>query len=597
MMARLREPRIAVWILVFVGVVLRLPSIWVGFGMDDFAQLAMLGGVYPAERAPWDLFTFSDGSRAEVQRLMDRGSLAWWSDPSLRLSALRPLSSLLTWLDVQVFGHRAALHHVHTLVWWAVMALVISRLLLRLLPARWAVLAFALYVLDECHTYPIGWLANRNAIVSATFGFAAVLAHVRWREDGRRGQAWLAALCLALALAGGEYGLCAVAYVGAYELAGVARSNRTWRAWVPLVCVLVVWAVVHRAFGYGSQGSTVYVDPLREPGAWVQAALVRVPILVADMLLAIPTGKLAFFPDLMRMQALLGPLALAVVGGLVPGALKRLPVDQRRRLAFACLAAFLSLLPVASSFVSARLLLIPGVAGHVVVAALVLDGWDAARDPERRRGWIGRLRILAGAALACTHVGLATYWGLEETISIGELNRGTRTASLSMQVDDATVADQRLIVLTAADPMTLLYPPTVRWVEGLPLPRSWWVLSMAPRPHRMRRTAANQFELEVVDGAMLKGPVEQLFRRPDHPFAVGDTVALDGLRIEILGLDDEARPIRARYTFDRRLEHPSLVFLLATRRGMIRYPMGPVGATVTVPPAALPLSIPVEGRP
>jgi len=592
MIGRLREPRTAVLALVLLGVVLRLPSIWVGFGMDDFAQLAMLGHVYPVERSPWDLFTFSDGSRAEVQRLMDRGSLAWWSHPELRLSALRPLASILTWADVQVFGHRAALHHVHTLVWWAAMAFVISRLLLRLLPARWAVLAFAFYVLDECHTYPIGWLANRNAIVSATFGFAAVLAHVRWREDGWRPGMWLAALGLALAMAGGEYGLCAAAYFAAYELVGVARAQRSWRAWLPFVAVLVVWAIVHRTFGFGSQGSTVYVDPVREPLAWLQAALVRVPILVADMLLAIPTGKLAFFPDLMRIQAWLGPLAIAVVGGLVPGALRRLPPEQQRRLAFACLAAFASLLPVASSFVSARLLLIPGVAGHVVVAALVLDGLDAARDPVRRRAWIGRVRMLAGAALAVVHIGLATYWGLEETISIGELNRGTRTASLSMQVDDSKVASQRLIVLTAADPMTLLYPPIVRWVEGLPLPKSWWVLSMAPRPHRLKRTAANAFELEVVDGAMLKGPVEQLFRRPDQPLAVGDVIALDGLRIEILALQDGVYPTHVRYTFDRKLEHPSLVFLLATRRGMIRYPMGPVGATVMVPPAALPLQIP-----
>ncbi|HET6585587.1 MAG TPA: hypothetical protein VFG69_19140, partial [Nannocystaceae bacterium] len=404
--------------------------------------------------------------------------------------------------------------------------------------------------------------------------------------------AGLAALALALALAGGEYGLCAAAYIGAFELVGLARARRSWRGWLPMIAVLVVWAVIHRAYGFGSQGSTVYVDPIREPIAWLSAALVRVPILVADMLLAIPTGKLAFYPDLMRIQAWLGPLALAIVGALVPGVLRRLPGDERRRLAFACLAAMLSLLPVASSFVSARLLLIPGVAGHVVVAALVLDGIAALRDPVRRRAWIGRLRGLAGVALAAVHIGLATYWGLEETISIGELNRGTRTASLTMQIDDSKVADQRLVVLTAADPMTLLYPPIVRWVEGSPMPRSWWVLSMAPRPHRLRRIAADAFELEVVGGAMLKGPVEQLFRRPDQPLTVGQAIELDGLRIEILALADGVHPTRVRYTFDRTLDDPSLVFLLATRRGMLRYPMGPVGATVTIPPAALPLTIP-----
>ena len=39
-----------------------------------------------------------------------------------------------------------------------------------------------------------------------------------------------------------------------------------------------------------------------------------------------------------------------------------------------------------------------------------------------------------------------------------------------------------------------------------------------------------------------------------------------------------------------------IIVELATRRGMIRYPMGPVGATVTIPPAALPLQLPDNAR-
>lgn len=587
------------WVIaiVAVGVLLRLPSLWVGFGMDDFAQLAMLDHVYPVERVPWDLFTFSSGTRDEVTALMNRGSLAWWSHPQLRLSALRPLASVLTWFDVRVFGHAAMWHHVHTMLWWIAMMVTLARLLLHVLPRRWALLALALYALDECHTYPVGWLANRNAIVSATFGFWAILCHVRWREHGRRRDAMLAALGLALGLAGGEYGLCAVAFVLAYELARGLRVTHVRptigpaRALAGVAIVLAIWALVHRGFGYGSFGSTVYVDPLREPAAYLEAVAIRVPILLADMFLAIPTGKLAFFPDLMRLQAWLGPLALAVVGALLPGVWRGLDVRGRGRLTWFALAAIASLLPVASSFVSARLLLVPGAAGHVIVAAIVLDGLDAARDAVRRASWLGRVQVLAGVAAFAAHAGLATWWGLEETLSIGELNRGTRKASLAMQVDDAEVPRQRLIVLTAADPMTLLYPPSVRYVAGHPMPRSWWVLSMAPKPHRMRRTAKNAFELEVVDGAMLRGPVEQLFRRPDQLPVVGDVVLLDGLRIEILAVDDEGFPIRVGYRFDRPLEHAGYVFLLATRRGMIRYPMGPVGSTVTVPPAALPLAL------
>jgi hypothetical protein len=200
------DRRYWIWALavLLLGLGLRAPSLWAGFGMDDFAQLAMLAGEYPVERAPWDLFSFSKGEPDEVRTLMSRGSLAWWSHPELRLCALRPLSSLTMWADVKLFGHVGVWHHVHTLVWWSAMIMAAALLLRQLLPARWAGLALLLYVLDECHTYPVGWLANRNAIVSATFAFLALWAHVRHREHAWARGRWLAPLSIVLAMAGGE---------------------------------------------------------------------------------------------------------------------------------------------------------------------------------------------------------------------------------------------------------------------------------------------------------------------------------------------------------------------------------------------------------
>lgn len=580
-----------------LGLALRAPSLWAGFGMDDYAQLAMLDGQYPVARAPWDLFSFSKGEPHEVHQLMSRGSLAWWSHPELRLCALRPLSSLLMWADVQLFGHAGAWHHAHTLVWWSLMLLAAALLLRQLLPARWAGLALLLYVLDECHTYPVGWLANRNAIISATFALLALWAHVRHREDGWRRGRWLAPLGVALAMAGGEYALCILPFFGLYELvAGPGTRTERARALVPLLVLVIAYVALHRALGFGSYASNVYVDPAREPGAWLAVAAMRVPVLVADMFLAIPTGKLALSPELMRVQAVLGPAALLLVGVLVPGVWRRLDARGRGRLLWLMGAAVLAILPVASSFVSARLLLIPAVGGHAVVAALLLDGWDRVRDPALRQRVTTWLRATVAAALVVAHMGLASWWGLEELLNINRLNEGTRQATLLMQVDDAKVPEQRLVVLTAADPMTLLYPPLVRWVEGHPLPRSWWVLSLAPRPHLLTRVADDTLEMEVVGGSMLTGQVEQLFRRPEFRFERDDRVELDGLSITIVKVDGDGRPLRVRYRFDVPVDDPSLVFLLATKRGLIRYPMGPVKATMPIPPATLPLVLDLEAQ-
>ncbi|MCH9685382.1 MAG: hypothetical protein K0V04_28360 [Deltaproteobacteria bacterium] len=586
------------WIWTFavlaIGLALRAPSLPSGFGMDDFAQLAMLEGVYPAERGIWDLFSFSSGDPQEVHTLMSRGSLAWWSHPQLKLSALRPLSSLLMWLDVQMFGHQALWHHAHTLLWWALMLLSAALLLRRLLPARWAMLALLLYALDECHTYPIGWLANRNAIVSATFAFLALYAHVRHREDGWARGRWLSVLGLMLSLAGGEYGLCILPFFVLYELLAAPgdRKSRA-RALIPMFVLFGVYVAIHRALGFGSFASNVYVDPLREPLAWLGIAKLRVPILVADMFLAIPTGKLALYPKLMQAQAWLGPAAGILLAFIVPAMWRRLDATGRKRLVWLLAAAVLGIVPVASSFVSARLLLIPAIGGHAVVAALLLDAFDRIRDRAHRfRPWT-LVRSTVALALFVAHVGLASYWGFEETRNIHRLNIGTRQASLMMQVDDTKVEQQRLVVLTAADPMTLLYPALVRWVEGHPLPRSWWVLSLAPKPHTLTRITDNAFEMEVVDGAMLTGPVEQLFRRPRFRFRPGQHVYLDGLTVTILKMK-EYYPQRVRFTFETSVDDPSLVFLLATKRGMLHYPMGPVGATMAIPPATLPLVLDIQ---
>jgi hypothetical protein len=96
--------------------------------------------------------------------------------------------------------------------------------------------------------------------------------------------------------------------------------------------------------------------------------------------------------------------------------------------------------------------------------------------------------------------------------------------------------------------------------------------------------------------AMLTGPVELLFRRPEFPFAAGDLVELDGMTIRIVKVDADGRPIRVRYRFDVPVDDPSLVFLLATKRGLIRYPIGPVNATMPIPPAMLPLVLDLEAQ-
>ena len=567
--------------IVIVGLALRWPALEAGLHMDDIAQKAMVEGAYPVPRAWWNLFDFAGGEAADVHALKSRGFLPWWSDPELRLRGLRPLSSALVWFDVQVL-RTPWLAHAHSLLWWVALLLVLHRFLCSVLPERWAIVAVALYALDDCHTFPVAWLANRNAIVSTIFALLVVHAHVRAREHG--GSQVLAPIYAALALAAGEYGVAGLAFVLAYEIVGrVGPARDRARAVVPIAAVAIAWLVLHRVLGYGAANSSVYVDPIADPIAWLSVVVERLPLLLTDMLLGAPLTVLVTID---RSPLLLGAGAIAIAGLWLGFAWRRFDEQQRRRVAWLGLGAVGALLPVASSFLSGRLTLVAAAGTHAILAALLVDTADRVR--EARRSPLTWIAAAAAIALVWMHGPVAVRTGRAELDTIARLDRvGARVAE-TMPVDDRQAAQQRWVLLTVGDPMTLVYPPLLRHVGGHPMPAAWWVLSMAHGLHRFERVSPRALELRVDEGALLRRPVERLFRG-HRLLRTGDTIDLDGLEIEILAAADDGAVEHVRFTFDRRLEHASLVFFVFGKQGLRVYPIGRPGVTMTVPPAIDPL--------
>ena len=566
---------------------LRLPTLQAGFAMDDYAQLAMLGGVYPAERAPWDLFTFSTGEPTEVRQLMARGSLAWWSDPHLRLSALRPLSSALMWLDVTLFGHDPFWPHVHTLLWWMALVGAVAWLYGLVLARSTAALAVVLYAVDECHVFPLAWLANRNVLVAAFFGVLGLVAHLRWREHGSGAGAWWSVLAFIFSFAAGEYALASLAYVAAYEIAGARDGwRRRLTGILPLVLLTAAYVTIHRAAGFGAQASGVYFDPLREPLAFLQALSTRAPVLLGDLLLAVPTGRVTFSPQWQPLQGLAGLAGLALIVPLLSVMRQSGDGHAARSGRWMLLAAVMAIFPLCASFVSTRLLVIPAVGGHAAVAVLLRWAWVQWVSRSRQRGASWRWGTAVAAGLAVAHLGLAPWWSFQEQRTIVALNHGSLAAVRSSDIRDEAVKDQRLVVLTAGDPNTLLYPPLIQWSEGGPLPRSWWVLSMAPGRHRLARVDAQTLELTALRAEMLASPVERMFRREDRPLAAGTQVDVPGLSITVMETG-RVGPTRVRFRFADVLDGDAVRFLVTTAGALRRYPLPPVGGQVMLAPAPL----------
>src|SRR5665213_1482040 len=142
------------------------------FALDDFAQRAMIEGTLTLRRGPFNLYDLiADDNRAA---LLDRGVIPWWSEPNLTMRFLRPLPSLLVWVDHRLFGNGAFGPHVFSFLWWAAAVLAAHVLYRTAVGRRAAWIATLVFALSPTLAIPLVWLANRTVLLSVTFGALAL---------------------------------------------------------------------------------------------------------------------------------------------------------------------------------------------------------------------------------------------------------------------------------------------------------------------------------------------------------------------------------------------------------------------------------------
>jgi hypothetical protein len=253
--------------------------------------MGMLAGLYPGEHAIWDLYTFIRADPEELALHRAAGTLPWWTWEEINGSVLRPLTSLSLWLDWKLWPANSPASHLHNLAWWVAMLAAASRLLFRALPPKVAALALAIMALDHGVSMNVGWVANRAALICASFAFLAIDGQFETRRRGFAGVAPLTVLWLSAALLGGEYGLVAFAYVFAHAWIcgqGTLRHRLLplWPAALPLAAYLF-W---HVTGNYGTFGEAVYAHPLRAPLAYLEWLGSRLPRALADLLWSLPAS-------------------------------------------------------------------------------------------------------------------------------------------------------------------------------------------------------------------------------------------------------------------------------------------------------------------
>ena len=535
-----RQLPIAVGLL---AAVLLLPALWGGFQLDDHLQrFRLLGLGDPSIQ----LFVFYDGDVAANRAQMEEGTLPWWASPDLRHANFRYLSVLSMQLDYLLWPDSPALMHLHNLVWLGLCVGVAAALYRRLfgretVGAMWtAGLAALLYALDDAHSLPAAYLANRNALLATFFGLLCLECHARWRDDGWRAGGVLATFCLALSLLSAELGVSTLALLGAWVL---VLDRGSWGerlvSLLPHAGVAFGWFLAYRIGGFGAQGSGVYVDPLGDPAGFVALLAGRTSALIlgqwtpfpADWAFVMDSGTSAAWG--LRFAAL---ILLGLLAWLFFQVLRRSPLAR-----FFLLGAVLSLVPISAVGPQNRLLFFVGFCSMGLLGCLAAGPLDASR------------RLALGGLLVFHLVAapLAAY------VFLDVQNRAARRMeAASGSVPDDTGLERRdLILVNPTDSVYLTTSiVTMRWADGRAAPRRVRVLSNGLTDVRVVRIGESELLVEPATG-LFPDAFSRYHRSRERPFRAGDMEELSDLRVEVLEVDPGGGgPTSIRYDFAEPLE-------------------------------------------
>ncbi len=566
------------WFAALFSALLMLPSLNLGFQLDDFPQRLIWLGATEIPIHPLNAFASVDGSEATNAIFKDHGFAPWWSAPDLKFAFCRPLSAATHWLDFQLWPDWPVLMHLQSLAWLAGMVLAAGfayrRILAREPGSRpWVGgLAALLFALDNSHALPAAWLANRNALIGGTFGLLALVAHDRWRRDGWRAGAYLAPVFLVLGLLSAEIALGAAAFLLAYALTiEQGPFVRRIASLGPVLLGLGAWVVFYKLGGFGARGSGLYVDPGTEPLRYLGA--------LRDHLSALWIGTWTPFPADV-VSALAGHAGLfGLIGATVTlllGLLFRPLLRDDRAARFFALGMLLSLIPSAATNPSNRLLLFTSFGALGLVAQL------AGEMSERPRGTSSRWATAGLVTLLIFHLPLEILAAPLHAMAPRQLGDPVFAAVNSFP-SPPEVVGQDVYVLNPPDYLlNLSYVPAILHFQHRPLPHRVRGLAAGPVALSVDRPDDRTLILAVREG-FLRGPLGRLFRSEVRPLHPGDRVDLPGVTAHVLEVTADGAPSHVEFRFDRPLEDSKLRFLIWKGDGYAPFVLPSVGETVEIP--------------
>lgn len=510
--------------------------------------LRWLGGM--SEQPWWDVFNLE----APDPRRRFGGRVPWWSVDDLFARFFRPVAAGTHLIDYRLWPSSPMPMHAQSVAWFGALVFAAARFFRLLLPGRVAVAAAAVYGTSYVHAVPVGWLANRNAVIAACFGFLACAAYVRWRRHGAPALSWAPAL-LFLSLLSAESGISVLAFLAAYELTvGRGEPGGRWGRLGAMGLVVGLWRLAYSAAGFGAMGSGGYIDPLRSPGIFLQEAPVRLGSL------------LAFLLTPFRIFSAHGvPFVLAIALGFVfvTAAAVVVRIGSRRELRLWSISVCLCLLPLLAAAPGERLLTFAMGALSPVVATALL-GYQGAS----RRGRAAAITVGLSFCLVSPAVLFAGSY--DQSYDLRAVNHTLPTMA-GVSNDDARGKNLFVLYSPGQAPVNTMRASRER--AGLVLPAFTWNLFPADSPAKIERVGCCALEFRHEQG-LSRGPFVMFFRGIDSPMHVGDSVRTLAFSAEVLAVNSSGVPTNVLFTLPEPLESQRNLFVSWNGDDFERVPVG-----------------------
>jgi len=566
------------------AVLMMLPALKTGLVMDDLIQRTpqLKGsqispelhktGMLPENTGELStvLFEMFGFPRDKERTAMGRnyGALPWWLPADTKLALWRPFTAFTHWLDYRLFPDSPALMHAHNIAWFAIVVFLASFIYRQIIGPTWiAGLAALMFVLDKNTYFPVMFIANRGFIVALCFGLLCFYMHHKWRSTNSPFAATLSIIFLLLSILSNEAGVSTFAFILAYAL---VLDKETWSrrllSLLPAILLIIVWRIIYQSLGYGVSGvGAMYLDPGHEPlkflyylpGYLISAIAGQLSALPPDVSLGV---NVQYYPIITIFYICFTVVTIVLF----------LPVIRRDTIARFWFAVMIfAAIPIVAAPSGKNF-------GFVAIGAF---GFIAVfvSDLMKNRTWLPASRLYKYPAwvfciiLLIAHIPMAAISKLTTP--------GVAPAMLGAL---ANPAGFRNTPLSNDSDVVIVNAPCQLSVCAMPFNAAYYDQPI-PKTIRALAFAYTALEIERIDekSLVIRSKEDNIFtsdqRSPlhfSHAFAITDKLlyssrmfeknrkfVLNGMTVEVLGLDDNNLPKELAFTFDAPLEHKKFRWL------------------------------------